>query len=294
MPRTRVHRREPRALSAGNAREAPSRRADRRRCLHARAPRSRAFASGHRRAVAHDRCPRDAHRAGARAAALDYPQTFDAVLDWEASSILFAIRGRSISWEFPPSAFLADEPTRALPIGLQFAAAPWQERRRSALALAYESATVLAYAATRLHAVPQRDPRRGLALDFQTLHSVRTRSRRSIACADPRARARPIRGGLHGRKEGRVGSHPRNRSRADPRGSRSLPASLGLRLRSIRRVGRRCFDIRNSFATIHGQNQQAMIGMIRIVVTDWNLDGADRQQCAARFWPAWVSPWARR
>jgi Asp-tRNA(Asn)/Glu-tRNA(Gln) amidotransferase A subunit family amidase len=71
---------------------------------------------------------------------LDYPPTFDEVVAWEAASMLRNTRpfnGLGIPTVTVPCGRTDDD----LPIGLQFAAGPWQERRALALALAYESAT---------------------------------------------------------------------------------------------------------------------------------------------------------
>jgi len=70
---------------------------------------------------------------------LDYPQTFDEVLAWEAGSMLRNTRpfnGFGIPTVSVPCGWTEDH----LPIGLQLAAGPWQERRALAIALAYESA----------------------------------------------------------------------------------------------------------------------------------------------------------
>jgi aspartyl-tRNA(Asn)/glutamyl-tRNA(Gln) amidotransferase subunit A len=71
----------------------------------------------------------------------DYPRSFDEVLAWEAGSMLRNTRpfnGLGIPAVTVPCGW-TDE---GLPIGLQFAAGPWQERRALALALAYEAATL--------------------------------------------------------------------------------------------------------------------------------------------------------
>jgi aspartyl-tRNA(Asn)/glutamyl-tRNA(Gln) amidotransferase subunit A len=71
---------------------------------------------------------------------LDYPQTLDEVLAWEAASMLRNTRpfnGLGIPAVTVPCGRTDDD----LPIGLQLAAGPWQERRALALALAFESAT---------------------------------------------------------------------------------------------------------------------------------------------------------
>lgn len=70
----------------------------------------------------------------------DYPQTVDAVVDWEASSILRNTRPFN-QMGIPTVSIPCGRTHEGLPIGLQIAAAPWQERRVLALALAYESAT---------------------------------------------------------------------------------------------------------------------------------------------------------
>jgi Asp-tRNA(Asn)/Glu-tRNA(Gln) amidotransferase A subunit family amidase len=70
----------------------------------------------------------------------DYPQTVDAVLDWEASSILRNTRPFN-QLGIPTVTVPCGRSGEGLPIGLQIAAAPWQERRALALALSYESAT---------------------------------------------------------------------------------------------------------------------------------------------------------
>jgi aspartyl-tRNA(Asn)/glutamyl-tRNA(Gln) amidotransferase subunit A len=71
---------------------------------------------------------------------VDYPQTFDEVVAWEAGSML-----RNTRWfnalGIPTVSVPCGRTEEGLPIGLQFAAAPWQERRALGLALAYESAT---------------------------------------------------------------------------------------------------------------------------------------------------------
>jgi aspartyl-tRNA(Asn)/glutamyl-tRNA(Gln) amidotransferase subunit A len=72
---------------------------------------------------------------------LDYPQTFDEVLAWEAGSMLRNTRpfnGLGIPTVTVPCGRTDED----LPIGLQLAAAPWQERQALALARAYESATL--------------------------------------------------------------------------------------------------------------------------------------------------------
>jgi aspartyl-tRNA(Asn)/glutamyl-tRNA(Gln) amidotransferase subunit A len=70
----------------------------------------------------------------------DYPRTFDAVLDWEASSILRNTRPFN-QMGIPAISVPCGRSGEDLPIGLQIAAAPGQERRALAVALAYESAT---------------------------------------------------------------------------------------------------------------------------------------------------------
>jgi aspartyl-tRNA(Asn)/glutamyl-tRNA(Gln) amidotransferase subunit A len=70
----------------------------------------------------------------------DYPQTFDEVVAWEASTLLRNTRpfnGLGIPTVTVPCGRTDED----LPVGLQLAAGPWQERRALALALAYESAT---------------------------------------------------------------------------------------------------------------------------------------------------------
>jgi aspartyl-tRNA(Asn)/glutamyl-tRNA(Gln) amidotransferase subunit A len=71
---------------------------------------------------------------------LDYPQTFDEVLAWEAASMLRNTRPFN-SFGIPAVSVPCGWTDEGLPIGLQLAAGPWQERRALALALAYESAT---------------------------------------------------------------------------------------------------------------------------------------------------------
>ena len=71
---------------------------------------------------------------------LDYPQTFDEVLAWEAASLLRNTRPFN-ALGIPTVTVPCGRTDEDLPIGLQFAAGPWQERRALALALAYESAT---------------------------------------------------------------------------------------------------------------------------------------------------------
>ena len=70
----------------------------------------------------------------------EYPPTFDAVLDWEASSILRNTRPFN-QMGIPALSVPCGRTAEGLPIGMQIAAAPWQERRALTLALAYESAT---------------------------------------------------------------------------------------------------------------------------------------------------------
>jgi aspartyl-tRNA(Asn)/glutamyl-tRNA(Gln) amidotransferase subunit A len=70
----------------------------------------------------------------------DYPCTFDEVLAWEASSILRNTRPFN-AFGIPTVTVPCGRTDEDLPIGLQLAAAPWQERRALAVALAYESAT---------------------------------------------------------------------------------------------------------------------------------------------------------
>jgi aspartyl-tRNA(Asn)/glutamyl-tRNA(Gln) amidotransferase subunit A len=71
---------------------------------------------------------------------LDYPQTFDEVLAWEAASMLRNTRPFN-GLGIPTVTVPCGRTDANLPIGLQLAAGPWQERRALALALAYESAT---------------------------------------------------------------------------------------------------------------------------------------------------------
>jgi aspartyl-tRNA(Asn)/glutamyl-tRNA(Gln) amidotransferase subunit A len=71
---------------------------------------------------------------------LDYPRTFDEVLAWEAASMLRNTRPFN-GFGIPAVSVPCGHTDEGLPIGLQFAAGPWQERRALALALAYESAT---------------------------------------------------------------------------------------------------------------------------------------------------------
>jgi aspartyl-tRNA(Asn)/glutamyl-tRNA(Gln) amidotransferase subunit A len=71
---------------------------------------------------------------------LDYPPTFDAVLAWEAGSMLRNTRPFN-GLGIPAISVPCGRTAAGLPIGLQLAAAPWQERRLLSLALAYESAT---------------------------------------------------------------------------------------------------------------------------------------------------------
>ena len=71
---------------------------------------------------------------------LDYPQTLDEVLAWEADSMLRNTRPFN-GYGIPAVTVPCGRTDEDLPIGLQFAAGPWQERRALALALAYESAT---------------------------------------------------------------------------------------------------------------------------------------------------------
>jgi aspartyl-tRNA(Asn)/glutamyl-tRNA(Gln) amidotransferase subunit A len=70
----------------------------------------------------------------------EYPQTFDEVLAWEASSMLRNTRPFN-AFGIPTVSVPCGRTDEGLPIGLQIAAAPWQERRALAVALAYESAT---------------------------------------------------------------------------------------------------------------------------------------------------------
>jgi aspartyl-tRNA(Asn)/glutamyl-tRNA(Gln) amidotransferase subunit A len=71
---------------------------------------------------------------------LDYPQTFDEVVAWEAASMLRNTRPFN-GFGIPTVTVPCGRTDEDLPIGLQFAAGPWQERRVLALALVYESAT---------------------------------------------------------------------------------------------------------------------------------------------------------
>ena len=71
---------------------------------------------------------------------LDYPETLDAVLAWEADPMLRNTRPFN-GYGIPAVTVPCGRTDEDLPIGLQFAAAPWQERRALALAVAYESAT---------------------------------------------------------------------------------------------------------------------------------------------------------
>lgn len=70
----------------------------------------------------------------------DYPRTFDEVLAWEASSMLRNTRPFN-AFGIPTVSVPCGRTDENLPVGLQIAGAPWQERRVLALALAYESAT---------------------------------------------------------------------------------------------------------------------------------------------------------
>lgn len=70
----------------------------------------------------------------------DYPQTFDAVLEWEGSTILRNTRPFN-QMGIPTVSIPCGRTADGLPIGLQIAAAPWHERRALSVALAYESAT---------------------------------------------------------------------------------------------------------------------------------------------------------
>jgi aspartyl-tRNA(Asn)/glutamyl-tRNA(Gln) amidotransferase subunit A len=72
---------------------------------------------------------------------LDYPQTFDEVLAWEAGSMLRNTRPFN-SLGIPVVTVPCGRTDDDLPVGLQLAAGPWQERRVLALALAYQSSTV--------------------------------------------------------------------------------------------------------------------------------------------------------
>jgi aspartyl-tRNA(Asn)/glutamyl-tRNA(Gln) amidotransferase subunit A len=71
---------------------------------------------------------------------LDYPRTFDEVLAWEADSMLRNTRPFN-GFGIPAVTVPCGRTDEDLPIGLQFAAGPWQERRALALALVYQSAT---------------------------------------------------------------------------------------------------------------------------------------------------------
>jgi aspartyl-tRNA(Asn)/glutamyl-tRNA(Gln) amidotransferase subunit A len=71
---------------------------------------------------------------------LDYPQTFDEVLAWEAASMLRNTRPFN-GLGIPTVTVPCGRTDENLPIGLQVAAAPWQERRALLLGLAYESVT---------------------------------------------------------------------------------------------------------------------------------------------------------
>ena len=71
---------------------------------------------------------------------VDYPRTFDEVLAWEASSMLRNTRPFN-AFGIPTVTVPCGRTDEDMPIGLQLAAAPWQERRALAVALAYESAT---------------------------------------------------------------------------------------------------------------------------------------------------------
>jgi aspartyl-tRNA(Asn)/glutamyl-tRNA(Gln) amidotransferase subunit A len=71
---------------------------------------------------------------------LDYPQTFDEVLAWEAASMLRNTRPFN-ALGIPTVTVPCGRTEDNLPIGLQLAASPWQEQRALALALAFESAT---------------------------------------------------------------------------------------------------------------------------------------------------------
>ncbi len=70
----------------------------------------------------------------------DYPRTFEEVLAWEASSMLRNTRPFN-AFGIPTVSVPCGRTDESLPVGLQIAGAPWQERRVLALALAYESAT---------------------------------------------------------------------------------------------------------------------------------------------------------
>ena len=71
---------------------------------------------------------------------LDYPQTFDEVVAWEAASMLRNTRPFN-GLGIPAVTVPCGRTDEDLPIGLQLAAGPWQERQALALAHAYESAT---------------------------------------------------------------------------------------------------------------------------------------------------------
>jgi aspartyl-tRNA(Asn)/glutamyl-tRNA(Gln) amidotransferase subunit A len=71
---------------------------------------------------------------------VNYPRTFDEVLAWEASSMLRNTRPFN-AFGIPTLTVPCGRTEEGLPIGLQLAAAPWQERHALAVAVAYESAT---------------------------------------------------------------------------------------------------------------------------------------------------------
>jgi aspartyl-tRNA(Asn)/glutamyl-tRNA(Gln) amidotransferase subunit A len=71
---------------------------------------------------------------------LDYPKTFEEVLAWEAASMLRNTRPFN-ALGVPTISVPCGRTEDGLPIGLQLAAGPWQERRALGIALAYESAT---------------------------------------------------------------------------------------------------------------------------------------------------------
>ena len=70
----------------------------------------------------------------------DYPATFEEVLALEGSSILRNTRPFNL-FGIPTLTVPCGMTREGLPIGLQIAAAPWQEQRILGLARAYEAAT---------------------------------------------------------------------------------------------------------------------------------------------------------
>jgi aspartyl-tRNA(Asn)/glutamyl-tRNA(Gln) amidotransferase subunit A len=70
----------------------------------------------------------------------DYPETCAEVVAWEAASLLRNTRPFN-GLGIPTVTVPCGRTDEGLPVGMQFAAAPWAERRALALALAYESAT---------------------------------------------------------------------------------------------------------------------------------------------------------